>query len=275
MPHRGTLGDIRAKGHSYRGHAPDDVLAIVNNPDLDNADRENLQQAQDALAFIEGGRFGPWLEAVSEFFFRLDADEAEAFTRRNPDTVEWMSAYNAAHELNPYTEYRDLARQSLGPDREAASNPPRFDPVTLSDGALLNDMTHRRRSYRNWSPLEFAEIAARDSVMVTAGAAAGLGMGDAQWREETEFPIDVGGEYVASHLFDRIEAGRFAPVLETVLRMFARLDPDERRSFARRNPGQVVYASERGNTVSMIHHEQLFPRTPDYYGEIASRVLPR
>jgi hypothetical protein len=255
-----TAADVRKKGHSWRDHAPEDIVAIIENRELQNADRDNLTEAQGALRFIEAGRFEPFLEATSDFFFRLDRDEQQMFLRRNPDVVEWMTVWNQAHDFNPYTGFRETARENMGGDPQEALNPPPFERGDLPDDrTLLNDMMFRRRSYRNWTPGEFEDIMDREEIEITRGIATELDIFTPEARQEIDFPVDEYAENVARKLFERIEAGRFDTLVAEAQEFFNPLDSDERRAFALRNPGIIMWMSARGRSQHMPHGEQLFP----------------
>lgn len=248
-----TLNDVTRKGHSYRGHEPEDIIAIVENDDLKPL--EQLEQAQEAINFIEGARWGPFLDGLSRFFDRLDRDEQELFTRRNPDLVRWISARNRAHEQDPITRWFELAGENLSAD--GAIDPPLFDrDPPRNDRDLLRDMAFRRRSYRNWSPHEFDDIVAREKIELSRGFAAEIGWRTPDIRDDVSFPIQVEAKEVARELIGRVEAGRFVDPLSDGLQMFARLDRDERRTFAARNPGFTQWMSAYGNTSHLIHGDQ-------------------
>jgi hypothetical protein len=255
-----TAADVRSKGHSWRGHAPEDIVAIIENPELQNVDRDNLTEAQGALRFIEAGRFEPFLEATSDFFFKLDRDEQQMFLRRNPDVVEWMTVWNQAHGFNPYTGFRETARENLGGDPPEAVNADPFErgDLTAAD-TPLKDMMFRRRSYRNWTPGEFQDIMDREEIEITRGIATELDIFTPEARQKIDFPVDESAKSVARKLFERIEAGRFDTLVSEAQEFFNPLDSDERRAFALRNPGIIMWMSARGRSQHMPHGEQLFP----------------
>lgn len=229
-----TSGDLTyGRAHSYRNFDPAELRKLHANSGND--------EVQAVFAFIESGRIDDIAEALSEFFFKLDADEQELFIDRNPDLVQYMSAWNEAHGLNPFEDAYEQAQNALSADRSKALPAPPFERRELTHDTLLKDMMFRRRSYRNWSPFEFLEIAEREEIEVTRGMARELGMYKPEAREELDFPRTEPGRFVARTLFDRVEAGRFDPVLSEVQRLFVRLDLDERRLIAARNPGLITW----------------------------------
>lgn len=235
-------------GHSYRNFNPEKIRVLY-----DNAGRD---ETKELLSFIESGRIEDICEAISEFFYKLDTDEMELFTDRNPDLVQFMSAYNESRGLNPYEQFYRRAKRALADDRSAAVDPPMFERREITHDTLLDDMMYRRRSYRNWSPSEFYDIAERPEIEITRGMAREMDMFTPEDREEIDFPIMQQGKFVARTLFDRIEDGRFDPVLSQVQRLFVRLDLDERRLIASRNPGLLTWIGPWG------YSEDVFSRDP-------------
>lgn len=212
------------RGHSYRNFDPEEFHTILDKVDaLDDqaAQIDRLREIRDAFDFIEGGRFTPFLDSLSEFFYKLDSDEMALFTKRNPEMVAWMSAYNRANEHNAYQQYLDLARETSDGDWNP-TDPPAFEH---GDG----DLGSRRRSYRNWAPSEFVE--AYDALGVT--------------------------RTVRSY-FERIEAGRFAEMVDLAYKFFIPLDMDERVMFGNRNPGLTEWISISAWTLGKRHGDALF-----------------
>jgi hypothetical protein len=263
MGKESRIQELTAGSHSYRNFNPAgfwDELPRGGPPS--NEDREVVHQS---LQFIESGRFEPLLEALSDFFFKLDTDEMRLFTRRNPDVVEWMGVWNKSKGLNSYREMVELAQESLSPGREHAPDAAAFERKQLSEDTLLKDMAFRRRSYRNWTPQEFREIIENDPYELSPGMLAELDIYTAEAREDIDSAIEVAGRQVSRKLLERVEAGRFEPVLSEAHNFFSPLDPDERRMFARRNPGLLMWVSAYGFSHHLIHGEQLFPRADDFF----------
>lgn len=265
---RGTQRFLRMRGQQYRNFVPSDVTAIVDNPEFDSEER--LKEAQSALTFIESGRFTPFLEDVSQFFSKLDRDEQETFTRRNPDVVQWMGAYNRAHELNPYREMQTLAAESMPPDRSKALDPPPFERGELRRSTPVKDMIGRRRSYRNWTPQEFTDLLTGstlepDKREVSRGEARELSLWSPEEREGMTFPVRVRKTTVATRLFERVEAGRMAEMCDSAISFFVPLDRDERAMFGRRNPGLVMWMSAFGRMRGMVHGEEMFPGNEEMF----------
>lgn len=208
--------------HSYRNWKPEDVVAA--------AVQLGLSEARDALRFVESGRMFTMLEETSNFFSRLDRDEKEAFTHRNPDLVRWMSAYNISQELNPYGDLVALADGVLIDDgaRADPDRVPPFEAKDRGDEDVLQSLRTRRRSYRNFAPHEIEQIL-------------------------------TDGNVEARKVFSRIESGRFDPMLKAAHKFFVALDQDEARTFTRRNPGIIDWISAWGASQHLIHGEQLFP----------------
>jgi len=261
---------IHGRAHSYRNFHPEELRTLYQNvqatSDAPDADREAREEAQSVWAFIESGRLEPVVEAISDFFFKLDGDEQEVFTRRNPDMVMWMSVWNDTHGLNPYQRFADMAAESLGPERDAAADPPAFEREPPSDryGDLLSDMMSRRRSYRNWSPEEFRDIMGEGKIAVSRGMARELDLYTPDARRDMDFPRTEPGRYLVRSLLDRVEAGRFNEVLAAFQKHYRMLDPDERRMVERRNPGLSTWmiawgASEHVTTLDGREVETGYP----------------
>lgn len=216
-----TAQDLFIRGQQYRNFDPVELVGVAFN--------EGLSEARDVLRFVESGRFEPFLDNTSDMFARLDRDEKETFTRRNPDLVQWMSAYNVTEELNPYGDFAALASEVLidGRDRADSDAVPPFEPKAIGDDDLLESLKTRRRSYRNFTPHEIRQIL-------------------------------TNGNFEAREVLGRIESGRFDPVLGRGHKFFAPLDPDERRLFARRNPGMMEWISVWGAAQHLIHGDQFF-----------------
>lgn len=83
-------------------------------------------------------------------------------------------------------------------------------------GLTAQDLTTRGHSLRNFDPEDFREVA--------------NGQGKREAREALEF----------------VESGRFEPVLAATQRMFRALDGDERRQFAKENPGLMRWVNVWG-----------------------------
>lgn len=246
-----TAQDLIDRTHSYRNHEPQDYIdALENSSD---------EAVMAALGRLEGGRFEPLLATTSKFFFKLDRDEMETFTRRNPDLVRWMSVWNRLHGYNPYAEWFELAGDLLD---QGEWNVPPFERRDVRQGrTLLKDLYTRRRSYREFTPGEIMEIA-DDHHDITEGAAREMELYDREVLDDIEeWPIEVYGKSVARNgILPRIEAGRFQPMLRAAHKVFGPLDPDEGREFGRRNPGIVMWLSAWGFTEDQIYGEdQLYP----------------
>lgn len=243
--------DLTRGGHSYRNFEPGDVLEALTTEIEAQGEVDGRAEVRGLMEFIESGRFADHLEAVSRFFGNLDRDEQDTFTRRNPDTVQWMGVWNTVEELNPFPEYQDIATRVLLDDRSQANltKVPDWQPrEPIMDRTLQDDLGKRRRSYRNFTPDDFRRIWTD---------AAGDHRDEAQVRE----------------LWKRIEANRFQPVLETGHKFFSPLDPDERKSWARRNPGLIEWVSVWGMTEHLANAEEIpdvsprdlfFPFTEDF-----------
>lgn len=245
-----TAQDLTMRGQQYRNFDPGEVAAVIDN--------QGIEAGQRVLRFIESARFEPFLSATSKFFDRLDRDEQDTFTQRNPDVVQWMTVWNESEEFNPLDDLRSEASDLLTSDRSERTEPPvSFERRELTHETLLRDMAFRRRSYRNWTPGEFREIAQQDHS-ISRGMLDELELFDAEIRQEIDTPVEVDGKTVGRALFDRIEAGRFEPVASNAHTFFAPLDPDERRLFARRNPGMTEWLSIWGFLQDLIHGNQLF-----------------
>jgi ribosomal protein L24E len=222
--------------------------------------------ARDGIDFIESGRWSEFLEEASQMFNRLDDDERDLFTRRNPDVVEWVTVHDEANGYNPMERRRNDARVELGPNgardppmyvRDRGSAPPNDD--------LIESMIQRRRSYRNWTPQEFQDVLDMGEITVTEGRAREIEMRTPEildtMSQEGAFPIDVGAKEVTRELLGRVEAGRFMSMLDVLMTFYVALDLDERRMFSRRNPGLIMWVSVYGESNHLIHQEQLKAHT--------------
>lgn len=247
-----TAQELILRGQQYRNYEPQEFWDALDN--------SGEAETRDALHSIEADRFWPLLEAVSDMFFKLDNDERDLFTDRNPGLVEWMSVWNAANGLNPYRRWRERAEGILSAEFEPVSRvgmpdrdydmqvpgqgyaPPPFERRSMAWDTLMEDMLRRRRSYRNWSPFEFADIATHDPFTVSRGRARQLDLFDPEVMEELEFPLEgINPKLVARKLMQRVEAGRFEPIPNACNIFFKKLDPDEATLFAFRNRGVVTW----------------------------------
>ena len=248
-------------GHSYRGYTPEMVEELLADTDRDTA--------LSGVEFIESGRWADALEATSEMFFKLDRDEKELFTARNPDVVEWTAVWQEVNGLDPMTEMREAAREGLlGDDRLAATGEPFFESVPKYDIADrhsfgdINNMAERRRSYREWSPYEFLNLMERETkIETTLGMMVELGIYPPEVYEE-ESPgttIEAAPRDISRGLLHRVEDHRFDDMLKAWHNAYAPLDPDERKMFSRRNPGLIMWLSAYGKGHHLIWGEQLTP----------------
>lgn len=268
-----TYSDFTSPSHSYRNFDPHMVTRLLKGVGTERGEMGTESTTLDGMRYIESGRLVKFLEPASVMFQSLDDDERDLFTRRNPDVVEWVSAYNAAAGLNPIIEWRERAGDNLvgGDGRREAENPPLFSRSRGSatrDRSLLMDMATRRRSYRNWTPGEFQEIIDMVQIELTRGMAREIGFRTPQIREEElEFPYPADSKEVARALFERIESGRFNDMMSPLMSMYARFDRDEMRMFSRRNPGLIMWLSVWGESNHLIHKDQLRAHTFPTLGE--------
>lgn len=264
------IRDLTMGGHSYRNFDPRVFNGILDRIDAleDQAEEmEKRKQVAGAFPFIEGGRWDPFLESAWRFFSKLDTDERVLFTRRNPDIVQWIHVWCRANEVSAYPDYYEEAgdlltwgytRQRTGmAEREYDRvlppdyQPPAFERHSEETGkALLKDMMHRRRSYRNWSPFEVMSVFGEygETIELSRGELSELG-----WNEDilyTDDLYDVMGpdetwdverRAVALQLIRRIEGGRFAEALDNMWTQFRALDADEAKLIGLRNPGFITW----------------------------------
>lgn len=259
------------RSQQYRGYEPIEFIDAVETTPGDDAEVD--KKLRQALNTVESARLTPFLEATSAMFSRLDRDERELFTRRNPVHVQWMSAYNTISDHNPYQEFYDLAESLLtelplakrtGMEQRSARvmradvDVPPFERPDYGVESMLDSMLYRRRSYRNWSPFEFLELAEREGISITRGRAGELDLYDAETREEIEdWPIEEDGKVIARALLERPESGRLKPMLRAGHKFITPLDPDEMEEFVKQNPGIFVWISAWGFTEDLLWGPQL------------------
>ena len=269
-----TYREFTKGKHSYRGYSPRMVERLIDTVGIEGFEGDTDVTAIDGIRYMESGRWADALEETSQMFNRLDDDERKLFTQRNPDLVEWVTVYDEANGYEPQLRWREMARANLsgGDDgRREAKDPPLFGrqrgSVQRPVDDLLRSLYTRRRSYRNFTPQEFQEILGDDKIEVSAGMAREIGLRTAEIRSELEFPIMVYRDEVVRALLDRVESGRFAPMLSELANFYVRLDIDERRMFSRRNPGIVMWISVYGEANHMPHGKQLkahtYPTLPE------------
>jgi len=266
-----SLNEFKSGGHSYRGYSPRDVERLIVGVGTERGEKGTEVTAADGINFIEAGRWSDFLESASKMFNRLDDDERKMFAERNPDLVEWVTVYDEANGYDPMLRWRALARSNLtgGDDgrREAADPPPFLLAGGSSRGESFQSFYTRRRSYRNWTPQEFERLLDQEEMGVTAGQAREIGLRTTEIRDEIDFPTDFTTKEIVRELLERIEAGRFLPMLADGMTFFSPLDPDERRMFSRRNPGVMMWISVYGESNHLIHREQLgahtYPTLPE------------
>lgn len=251
------------RAHSYRNFEPDEFVEAL--------EEDSQTEVRSALQRVESGRFAPFLEQTSAFFSRLDQDEQETFTRRNPGLVRWMSAYNILHDYNPYADFDDQARDLL--DR-GDWDVPAFERKEVGEGRThLQDLYRRRRSYRNFTPHEIMEVSEQERIEVTEGQARELGLRSPEIREELDFPLEIEGREIARAVLSRLESGRFQPMLRAGHKFVAALDADEIVEFTRRNPGIIQWMSTYGHSEHLRHREQLTALT-DIEWPVVPEVQP-
>lgn len=254
-----TARDLGMRSHSYRNFSPGEFLDA-----LEESERRDVLSA---LERVESGRFEPFLANGSKFFDKLDEDEQRLFARRNPEYVFWLTVWNQLNGYNPWRRWREFARQRL--DDDGAIDPPTFARKQVREGrSLLQDLAFRRRSYRNWSPYTFMDVIGDDHTEheLGKGMVRELDLYTPEIREKIEdYPVEEEGQLVARAILERIEAGRFEPMLSKGFYFFGALDPDERRMFGRRNPGLVMWISAYGESNHLLHREELFPFTEGFF----------
>lgn len=250
-----TAQELVLKPHSYRGFEPEMFLSAK--------EESGGREARAALQRVEGGRFEPFLASLSKFFDRLDRDEQILFTKRNPGIVLWIDAWQRLEEFAGYPERVGQAEVLLDPETGVMRDdvtPPPYERVEIEkERSLLESLAFRRRSYRNFTPGEIMDVSERQFTL-DEGMVRELHLYDAEIRDNLDYPVDEEGRLVARALLGRIEDGRFEPALSDGHTFFAPLDPDERRTFVRRNPGVTMWISVYGHTNHLIWGgEQLFP----------------
>lgn len=258
-----TEQDLALKSHSYRNWEPHLFIEGIEDGIGEGVLLGHLKR-------IEGGRFEPMLRETSEFFGKLDRDEMDLFTRRNPDLVRWMGVWNRLEEFNPYTDFTvDLAREVVNNEGFPVDVPPFERKQIRSERSLLQSMYRRRRSYRNWAPSEFMDIIDREVIEVSRGQARDIGLRTPEIRDGMEFPREFAATEVARELLGRIEAGRFKPAIGEAANMYFALDVDEAETWAQRNPGVTTWQSVWGRSEDLrwrpdeLNIGNLWPLVPD------------
>lgn len=242
--------ELGMRSHSYRNFEPQEFVDA-----LDESDRSLVLEA---LERVESGRFEPMLEKASVFFAKLDRDEKDTFTRRNPGLVMWMSVWNRLNGYDPFSEWFDMAGGLLA---MGEWDVPEYERNEKRRETLLKDLYTRRRSYREFTPGEMMEVADQE-FEITQGQARELNLFTPETREEIDWPIEESGRLlVRTGIIPRIEDGRFQPLLRATHKFITRLDPDEKETFARRNPGIIMWVSAWAYSEHQIWGEQLFTLT--------------
>lgn len=235
-----TARDLTRRGHSYRNFDPGEFLQALRTEIDEQGDFDGRETVRTTLNFVESGRFADFLEATSRFYGNLDRDERDTFTRRNPDTTQWMGVWNTIEDLNPYPEMQQLAASVLTRNRSQAQldKVPDWRRRAPRRTPLIDDLGERRRSYRNFTPQDFREV----------------------WMDAAG---DHTQEALVRNLWKRIESNRFRPVLRFGHKFFTPLDPDERRSWARRNPGLIEWISVWAMTEHLANAEEIPDVSPE------------
>lgn len=266
MPSARELVD---RAHSYRNYQPEEFFAAL--------EESSEADVRSALTSVEAGRFEEFLSKVSPFFAKLDRDERETFTQRNPGVVRWMSVWNRVNGFDPYTEWYEQAGDILARPRDV----PPFERTNVGGReGLLTSLYTRRRSYRNFSPHEVMEVA-QQRFEVTRGQAKELNLWTPEVRQERDdWPIDdVDGKHIVRvGIFPRIESGRMQPMLKAGFYFMAALDPDELKTFTQRNPGIVQWISTYAFAEDLRYGEQLTALTDIEWpvvGEVGNESVDR
>lgn len=244
-----------------------EVLDRIDSLDDQQKQVDLLEDLRGLLAFIESGRFDPMLASLSTFLSKLDHDEAVLFTRRNPDMVEWVSVWNRANGFAGNPELVDISADILtgkrvsrrvgSPDREYGRMPHEgYQPPLFKRPAewesTIDGMIDRRRSYRNWSPFEFADAVGvselnfenrNEKIELPRGTLRELHFFTEVFPDldvddfEPGEMIGVRRGIVVQQLMERVEAGRYVAAIDDAVNFYAHLDPDEQMAFVLRNPG--------------------------------------
>lgn len=106
----------------------------------------------------------------------------------------------------------------------------------VKDGGYEQNSTpldRRGHSYRNYKPKDFIEYA----------------IGDDNGLDEEKY-------VEARMVLRRMEGRRFHPMLDKISMMFSRLDPDEKKMFARKNPGLTKWIGVYGFLEELNTYEE-------------------
>lgn len=210
----------------YPGHSYRNFVPADLTELLENTDRKT---ALAGVRFIESTRFEPMVIAADELVAGLHPEDRPKWIARNPDLTEYVVAYRLIRDGGVDSSLADQAAAHLTADRYSAKNVPTFP--TAVPGSR----------YGQQNPFRLREQ-----------------------HDDLEDKRDL------RQLLDRLERdvsdipgpGRLKTLADDGLFMFARLDPDEKRMFARRNPGLTAWMSLYGWSEDLINQDDLYGEWP-------------
>lgn len=196
---------------------------------FDLASATDRDTALEGLSFIESGRFRPMIETADELLAGIDEEYRPDWIARNPDLTEYVLVYRYLTGEGVDAEVSAYASSHLTDDRYSAVDVPTYPPGVPGF------------KYQQTNPHDLMDD--HDDISDKGALREQL--------SRIERPLDV-----------FLEPGRLKQFLEPAHKHFTRLDLDERRSFARRNPGATEYMSVYGWSEDLVYQESLTPNYP-------------
>lgn len=236
-----SLHEFRRPGHSYRYYLPSDLVELYHNTDEANAIA--------GFEFIESGRFAPLIRAADEFLTALydrDMEYAREWVARNPDIAQFVFAFRHITDQHQLRHLPHVADKHLTSDRYSVQNAPAY--TDQLPGTRYEQQNPHQLREQHADPADKPDLRAHLKRVERSS-----------------------GDHELSGPGGFLRAGRFDQLLEASHKHFVPLDTDEKRSFARRNPGLTQYTSLWGWSQDLTYGEHMmtpWPAFPDIgFGE--------
>lgn len=196
---------------------------------LELASATDRETALGGLSFMESGRFRPMIETADGLLANIDDEYKPDWIARNPDLTEYVLAYRYLTGEGVDAEISAFASSHLTDDRYSATNVPTYPPAL--PGFKYQQQNPHELMAEYDDPLDKPEL-----------------------RRELN-RIEQTVEQIP-------DPGHLDQFLGETHNHFTRLDLDEQRSFARRNPGATQFASVWGWSQDLTYGEFMLDDWP-------------
>jgi ribosomal protein L24E len=233
------LADIPTQ-HSYREHNTLQYMQLIKNEYRRN---DNPYEVSNKIEIIEGSRYHEMLSACHRLMLSMNEKSEELFIQRNPDLIQWTILYQVSLEspdVLDYIDYWSDTMKAMTDDMSKTVNPPSFEMIPLSGQELYEHLSIKSRKYSDWAPKSITKMMN-------------------QIRDGT---IDSPQSYATEgrKIYKRIEYETLFELMDKAHKNIVPLDLDERRSFARRNPGVISWMEPYAKSQHLIPPEQILDK---------------